>query len=508
VAKLTQNQLSNLNNEFFCTKHLKENLKGRSVRGGAVTITAQAIKFVLRMGSTVVLARLLSPEDYGLIGMATVIVGFVQLFKDLGLSAATVQKAEINHQQVSTLFWINLVVSWIIALVVVGLAPVVAWFYNEPRLSGITLALAINFVFGGLTVQHQALLQRQMRFTSLAKIDIVSMLVGVIAAIAAAWYGLGYWALVVMQIATVITNAIAVWLICSWRPGFVSKDSAIKSMLAFGGNLTGFRLVNYFSRNLDNLLIGRYWGSQQLGLYAKAYQLVLLPIEQINSPVNSVALPTLSSLQSEPEKYRKYYYKAILLITTLGMPIVGFMFASADKVILLMLGKEWLGVVPIFQFLMPAAFIGTFNVAAGWVYQSLGRTDRQFRIGMVMATTDILLFSLGLRWGAIGVAAAYGLSRPFLMVISIIYCYRGTFLNVANFFKTISRPIIAAVSAAIALIGINYFLLVDVNLFVGLFIDLCLYFCFYLSIWIFIPGGQSEIKEILHILKTLKPKKK
>lgn len=135
MAKLTQNQLSNLNNEFFCTKHLKENLKGRSVRGGAVTITAQAIKFVLKMGSTVVLARLLSPEDYGLIGMATVIVGFVQLFKDLGLSAATVQKAEINHQQVSTLFWINLVVSWIIALVVVALAPVVAWFYNEPRLS-------------------------------------------------------------------------------------------------------------------------------------------------------------------------------------------------------------------------------------------------------------------------------------------------------------------------------------------------------------------------------------
>jgi O-antigen/teichoic acid export membrane protein len=346
-----------------------------------------------------------------------------------------------------------------------------------------------------------------MRFTSLAKIDIVSMSVGVIAAIVAAWYGLGYWALVVMQIATVITNAIAVWLICSWRPGLVSKDSAIKSMLAFGGNLTGFRLVNYFSRNLDNLLIGRYWGSQQLGLYAKAYQLVLLPIEQINSPVNSVALPTLSSLQSEPEKYRKYYYKAILLITTLGMPIVGFMFASADKVILLMLGEQWLGVVPIFQFLMPAAFIGTFNVAAGWVYQSLGRTDRQFRIGMVMATTDILLFSLGLRWGAIGVAAAYGLSRPFLMIISIVYCYRGTFLNVADFFKTISRPIFAAVSAAIALIGINYFLLVDVNLFLGLFIDLCLYFCFYLLIWIFIPGGKSEIKEILHILKTLKPKK-
>ncbi len=313
MAKSTKNKLPDLNKQFFCTDHLKTELKQRSVRGGAVTLVAQAIKFVLRMGSTVVLARLLSPEDYGLIGMATVVIGFVQLFKDLGLSAATVQKSEINHQQVSTLFWINLIISFAIALLVIALAPLVARFYDEPLLRGITMALAITFIFGGLTVQHQALLQRQMRFAALAKIEIISMLVGVIVAVASAWYGLGYWALVHMQIATVITNAIAVWLSCSWRPGLPSQDSAIKSMLAFGGNLTGFRLVNYFSRNLDNLLIGRYWGSQQLGLYAKAYQLVLLPIEQINSPVNSVALPTLSSLQSEPEKYSKYYYKAILL---------------------------------------------------------------------------------------------------------------------------------------------------------------------------------------------------
>jgi O-antigen/teichoic acid export membrane protein len=487
VTKSTQPQLSNLNSEqFFCTKHLKNDLKGRSVRGGAVTITAQAIKFVLRMGSTVVLARLLAPEDYGLIGMATVIIGFVQLFKDLGLSAATVQKAEINHQQVSTLFWINLGVSFVISLIVIGLAPVVAWFYNEPRLNAITLVLAINFVFGGLTVQHQALLQRQMRFTNLAKIEIVSMSVGVMAAIVSAWYGLGYWALVVMQIATAITNAIGVWISCRWRPGFPSKNSAIKSMLAFGGNLTGFRLVNYFSRNLDNLLIGRYWGSQQLGLYAKVYQLVLLPIEQINNPVNSVALPTLSSLQSEPAKYCRYYYKAILIITSLGMPIVGFMFASADKVILLMLGEQWLGVVPIFQFLMPAAFIGTFNVATGWVYQSLGRTDRQFRIGILMSLTDVAIFLFGLRWGAIGIAAAYGLSRPIFMVITIVYCYIGTPLKVSDFFKTIFRPTVASLSVAIALMVINYFLLVDINAFLALLLVFFLYFSFYILFWIVI----------------------
>ena len=184
MAKKPKNKLFNLNKEeFFNTKHFKKDLKSRSIRGGAVVIAAQAIQFVLRTCSTVVLARLLSPEDYGLFGMTTVVVNFAHLFKDLGLSAATVQKAEINHQQVSTLFWINLAISCAIALIVVVLAPVVAGFYNEPLLTGITLALAINFVFSGLIVQHQALLQRQMRFSSLAKIQIVSMLVGVIAAI-------------------------------------------------------------------------------------------------------------------------------------------------------------------------------------------------------------------------------------------------------------------------------------------------------------------------------------
>ncbi|MGL5794209.1 MAG: lipopolysaccharide biosynthesis protein, partial [Waterburya sp.] len=423
MSKSSQDSAKNKYQDYFNTAHLKTNLKQRSLRGGAVTIFAQASKFILKFGSTAILARLLSPEDYGLIGMATVVVGFVEYFKDLGLSTATIQRAEINHQQVSTLFWINLGVSLLVALIVALLAPAIALFYHEPRLQPITLGLAINFIFGGLTVQHQALLRRQMQFTSLAKIEVVSMAVGVIAAIVAAYYGLQYWALVVMLMGTTIANAIGVWIVCGWRPGLPSLNSKVGSILAYGGNLTGFSLVNYFSRNLDNLLIGKRWGSEQLGLYAQAYKLLLLPIQQINTPIDGVALPTLSSLQTEPEKYSRYYYKAILLITTLGMPIVAFMFADADKVILLMLGEQWLGAVPLFQFLIPAAFIGTFNVAPGWVYQSLGRTDRQFRIGIVIATITSIIFLVSVNWGAIGVAVAYGLSQPILMIIVIYHCY-------------------------------------------------------------------------------------
>lgn len=504
-----KNVSSKVNNEqYFNTDHLKADLKGRSVRGGAVTLAAQASKFILQMGSTVVLARLLVPEDYGLIGMVTVVIGFAGLFKDLGLSTATIQKSEINHKQVSNLFWINFAISCATGLVVAGLAPAIALFYKEPRLTWITLALASSFLFGGLTVQHQALLQRQMSFTSLAKIDITSMLVGVVTAIISALYGLGYWALVLMQITSSIANVVGVWVVCSWRPGVPLRGSGIRSMLAFGGNMTGFNLVNYFSRNLDNVLIGQYWGPQQLGLYAQAYKLVLLPVQQINSPITNVALPALSSLQREPEKYRRYYYKAILSISCLGMPMTGFLLASADKVILTLLGEQWLGAVPIFQLLMPAAFNATIGIGQGWVYQSLGMVDRQLRWGIVSSILNVILFAIGVRWGAIGVAAAYGLSRPFFIVAGFAYCFKGTPLRLTELARTLFQPCFASIGAAAILIGINILLPAGINDLIALLIDFVLYSLLYFVIWMVLPNGKSTLFEMLHIIKTLKKKVK
>ncbi|MGD1913668.1 MAG: lipopolysaccharide biosynthesis protein [Rivularia sp. (in: cyanobacteria)] len=495
------------NQKYFCTDHLKKDLKGRSVRGGAITIAAQASKFILQMGSTVILARLLAPEDFGLIGMVAVVIGFAGLFKDLGLSTATIQKAQIDHEQVSTLFWINFAISCATALVVAVSSPFVAWFYGEPRLTWITLALTSSFIFGGLTVQHQALLRRQMNFTSLAKIEVISMSIGVLGAIVSAWYGGGYWALVIMQLAIAVTNAIGVWIACKWRPSLPVQNSNIRSMLAFGGNLTGFNIVNFFSRNLDNVLIGQYWGAQQLGFYAQAYKLVLLPIVQINTPITSVALPALSSLQAEPQKYCRYYYKAILLISALGMPIIGFLFACADKVILMLLGEQWLGVVPIFQFLMPAAFNATIGVGIGWVYQSLGRVDRQLRWGVVASILNIIFFVIGVRWGAIGVAAAYGLSRPLFLVAGFTYCYKGTPLRLTELAKTLFLPAFASIGAAIALIGIDRLLAFGLNNAIALVIDLILYSLLYFGIWIVIPNGKHTLLEILQIIKALKQKR-
>lgn len=456
------------------------------------------------MISTAVLARLLSPEDYGLIGMTTAVTGFIQLFQSMGLSEATIQCKEINHKQASALFWLNGTVGVGLTALALAISPLVANFYDEPRVIGIMYALSINFVISSFAVQHTALLKRQMQFAVLAKASMLAMAVGVIVAIVGALQGLGYWALVLMFVSSSVTNSICIWLACSWCPGLPDFNSGIGPMLSFGANIIGFNCVNYFSRNLDNVLIGRVWGPQQLGLYAKAYQLLLLPINQINSPVTSVAMPTLSRLQDNPERFQRYYYKAISLITIISMPIVCFLFAAAADVIMFFLGEQWLDAVPIFRFLIPAALIGTFNVAPGWAFRSLGRAGTQFRLGIVTSTLNVLIFIVGVRWGAVGVAAAYGLSRPFIMIVNIIYCYRGTFLNPSDLMRTLATPLFNSLVSAMMLFLCIQLIPNSLNIIFRLFIEVLTYLAFYLLMWSASSENRSTIKECLTIFSSLR----
>ena len=443
-------------NNFFDTEYLKADLKGRSVKGGAVTMAAQGVKFLLQMGSTMVLARLLTPQDFGLIAMVTALTGFAAMFKNMGLSMATVQRAEINHGQISTLFWINVVLSLGVMLVIAALAPAIAWFYGEPRLTWITLALAGAFIFGGLTVQHQALLRRQMRFGSLALIQIVSMSIGIITAIIAAFYGAGYWSLVLMQLATAVAGAIAVWVACGWRPGLPVRHSGVRGMLKFGGHLTGFNFVNYFSRNADNILIGKFIGVDALGLYAKAYRLFMMPISQIRGPLNQVAMPVLSSLQNQPERYIKYYQRLIDIMASLTIPLALYCAIEAGFLIKILLGQQWLGAVSVFRILVIAALIQPVAGTRGLVLISHGFSDRYFYWGLFNAILAVTAFLVGLPFGIEGVAAAYAIANYVILIPSLFYCFHKTPVTVSLFMRSLASPALAGLLAAGCVILAKY----------------------------------------------------
>ncbi len=482
-------------NNFFDTEYLKADLKGRSIRGGAVTMVAQGAKFFLQIGSTIVLARLLTPQDFGLIAMVAAVTGFVVMFKDMGLSMATVQKTEINHRQISTLFWINVVLSLGVMLVTAALAPVIAWFFNEPRLTWITLALASAFIFGGFTIQHQALLRRQMRFRSLAVVEIISISVGILAAIMAAFYGAGYWSLVIKQLAGAITIAIGVWVACGWRPGLPVRRSGVHEMLVFGGNLTGFNVINYFARNADKILVGRFCGSGILGLYSKAYSLLMLPISQIRGPLTSVAIPALSRIQDDTKRYTSYYTKLILLLSFISMPLVVFLAICSKSVIHILLGDQWLGASRIFQILAITAFIQpVWSTAIGVVLLSLGQSGRLLKFGIFNSLVVVLSFAVGIRWGAIGVASAYAVASYLVLFPSLWYCLRFTSISTAIFLKAVARPAIASLVVALAILLASPFLVKQWDIVI-VCANLAIGFCAYFLVWSLMPGGMQILRD-------------
>ena len=465
---------------------------------------SQGCKFVIALAGLMVLARLLDREDFGLMAMVVAVTGFLLLFKDLGLAMATIQRPEITHEQISTLFWINVGVSVVITGITAALAPVVAWFYGEPRLLNVMFVLSGAFLFGGVSVQHLALLRRQMRFGAVAVVEIVAQLLSVLAAVTLAWYFRTYWALVAMYVVLPATTAVGVWIACRWRPGRPVRGSGVRPMLFFGGYQTGFSVVNYFARNLDNALIGWRWGAEVLGVYREAYRLLLLPIEQITSPTTHIALATLSRLQAQPERFKAYYCRGIELMVTCGMPIVAFLFVSADTVVLTVLGAKWLDAVLIFRVLAPAAFLGTFNVASGWVYIALGRTDRQFRWGLFASIIFAIGFLIGLQWGSVGVAAAVSIITCALYIPSLLYAYHGTPLRLRDLGSVLWRPAVTAISAGAGLFAIRSAYQPDLPVGVRLVYEGVLYGAVFVLIWLILPGGRKSMKGILRLVREVR----
>jgi PST family polysaccharide transporter len=438
------------------TGHLNADLKGRAVRGGAVTLGTQAGKFVLTTGSTMVLARLLTPNDYGLVGMVTAVIGFASVFKDLGLSSATIQKAEITHQQVSNLFWLNAVFGAAISLLVALLAPVVAWFYHEPRLTLIGLAMASLYLLGGLTTQHQAILQRQMRFVAVGVIDVIALVVGLSTGVGMALSGAGYWALVGMSLTQALTSLVGVWVVCGWRPGWPSRQSDVRGLVAFGSHITMVDFLAFLARNLDNILLGRWWGPQVLAMYAKAYQMLMMPLNQINSPIRGVALPSLCRLQDDPEQFRRFYLKALSLISLITLPLIMLFILFADEIVGLVLGPQWREVGGIFRWLGVAALPQPMMNTDGWLYVATGQTARMMRWTWVTASVTLLSFIIGLPWGAQGVAVSY-MAVELLLAWPVMWvATRGSAVKVGDIFRVSGKFALVAALAMIPGVILKY----------------------------------------------------
>ena len=488
----------------FRTDHLQGDLAGRSARGGAVTMTAQGFKFVLSTMAAIVLARLLTPEDYGLIGMVAILINFVGMFQYLGLSTATISWSELSHQQVSTLFWVNMFLSVVIMLVTIGSGPLLAWFYNEPRLLGITAGFGVTILLAGLAIQHEAILARQMRFTALVVVEVVALALGFGSAVVAAWRGAGYWSLVLNNLVMTLATAIGVWTACRWRPGLPVWGSGIRSMLSFGGHLTGFNVMAFFSRNLDSALIGKVWGPFQLGVYSRAYQMLLMPLQQINAPLSAVAVPALSRLANEPERYRAAYLEILEKIVMITMPLGALMIATSDWTVLLLLGPQWGETGRIFMLLGVAAMIQPVTRTAWWLFSTQGRTRELFHWGVLGGAIAIVSIVAGLPWGARGVAASYA-GADLCIVTPLFFWYVGRRgpVRTIDFYRAIA-PVSAASVCSLATLFISRLWLNAVPSLVGrLAIAFGITAAVSFLILSALPAGRSAMRSFMHALFLL-----
>lgn len=424
--------------------------KQKSVRGGTLTMLGQGIGMAFQIGTTVILARLLLPSDYGLQAMALTLTAFFSLFKDAGLSVATVQRETLSQEQISTLFWLNVALGAVLTILVAVAAPLLAAFYKQPQLLGITAASATIFLFNSLSVQHRALLDRSMRFATGVKIDILCSFIGSVVAIVLAFLGFGYWALICQNISLPIVGTIAAWSAMPWMPGKPRWTPELKSMVRFGGTVTLNSVVVYIAYNMEKILLGRYWGAASLGIYGRAYQLATLPVQQLIGAVHSIAFSVLSRMQGEAERLQRAYLKSLSLIVSLTVPVVISSAVFADEIVRVVLGEKWMQAALVLKLLAPTVMVLALVNPFSWFLRATGRVSRSLKIALLICPVVILGIIAGLRYGPRGVAMGYSAAMVLLLVPLVAWATAGTAITFRAYWSAVRHPLLAGSFAGLA----------------------------------------------------------
>jgi O-antigen/teichoic acid export membrane protein len=482
-----------------------KDLKARAIRGGFAKVCSQGANFALRVGSLMVLARLLDPKDFGLVGMVTAFTGVLTLFRDFGLSSATIQRLEVSDEQISTLFWINTLVGAALWLLLAAVSPLVAAFYREPRLLWVTSVLAIGFFFNAIGVQHSAMLQRQMRFTALAIIDFVALLCGVIVAIALALYGFKYWSLVAMTTVIPLVTSVLLWMTTGWIPGAPHRRAGVHSMMRFGGTITLNGLVVYVAYNLEKVLLGRFWGAETVGIYGRAYQLINIPTDNLNSAVGEVAFSVLARVQNDAARLRSYFLKGYSLVLALTVPITIACALFGDDLISVLLGPKWKAAVPIFRLLAPTILMFAMMNPFSWLLFSMGWVNRSLKIALVIAPLAISAYVIGLPYGPKGVALAYSTAMTIWLVPHILWCIQGTNISFGDIMGVVKRPVISAAVAAALAFAVQHEFGQALHPLLRLVISCGILFAVYALILLYVMGQKAFYLDLIRGLTRPSP---
>ncbi|MEV8370929.1 lipopolysaccharide biosynthesis protein [Microbacterium sp. NPDC064584] len=393
-------------------------------RGAAVTLGAQGLRIVIQLVGIVVLARLLTPVDYGLVTMILAIIGIADIVRDFGLGQAAVQAKEISERQKSNLFWINALIGLALTLIVIAASGAIAALYDTPELQPLTIALAVCFFLRGASVQFTANLTRSLQFGRLAGAETAGQVIGLVLAIILAANGAGAWALAWQQVAQVTVVLVLCAAFSRWVPRWYDRRTSIKPFVSFGAAVAGSHLLNYASKNVDSVVLGMRFGATSLGLYNRAFQLVTMPLTQLQAPATRVALPVLSKLQSAPERFAQFILTGQFAMLVIVGVVTSLCVSESDAIIRLALGREWLAAAPIFQVLAIGGAFQAATYASYWVFLALGLVKQNLYYALATRPLAIAMILIGSNWGVMGVAWAYTATLVLFWPVSLIWLSR------------------------------------------------------------------------------------
>ena len=424
-------------------------LRRLAVRGAGFTVFGQSVGFVIQMAATVVLARLVMPADFGLVIMVTTFSLLLVNFGLNGFTEVVLQREKMDARVASNLFWITAGSGLLLTLAFAGAAPLVARFYGDARLIGVTRALSATILLTSLSVVHLALLRRAMRFAAVSTNDIAARAVAVAASVALAILGWGYWALVAAAVALPLATCAGAWLLCRWLPGVPRRDAGTLPMVRFALHVYGRFTANYLTWNLGSFLLGWRFGAAPLGFYKKAYDLFILPLNQLSCPLTNVAVSALSRLADDPVQYRRYFLSALSTLAFVGMGIGGALTLAGRDLIFLLLGPAWAEAGRIFTFFGPGIGIMLVYYTHGWIHLSVGRADRGFQWGLIEVAVTGVCFLIGLQWGAVGIAVAWVASLWILTLPGLWYAGRPVALGIAPVIGVVWKYSLASAVAGV-----------------------------------------------------------
>ncbi|MBR2817121.1 MAG: lipopolysaccharide biosynthesis protein [Reyranella sp.] len=440
----------------LATGHLDADLGRRSRRGGVLLMGAQAVRVLGQLVTLVILARILPPAAFGLLAMVASLNLVLDLLKELGLSSATIQRNDLTQAQVSALFWINAGAGFLLAALLALVAPLLADFYDQPDLTAVARWLALGFAMSGLTVQHWALLRRQMRFGAIAGLETVADYAGYAAAIGLAVAGEGYWALVAQRLITPAVLMVGSWLVCRWRPARPAAAPGLRELLNFGASVTVSGFATALSRSFDQIMIGWLWGAATLGLYERTARLLMLPVNAINAPVYSAGMPALSRLVEQPDRYRVMFRQMVQKLGLLTMPVFAVAALTADWMVEILLGRSWEAAVPLVSLFSATAIFLPVMLSMGLLFLSQGRTREFLRANLLDAGLCLAAIVAGLSWGSVGVAAGLAIATVAVRTpLAFWLATRRGPVHLGDVCRAAAPPASAAVAAAAAVLSVR-----------------------------------------------------